>query len=187
MNFSVIRSADTLWGSAAAMELAMQKRHLILLGKELPALESLSQKIRKHADVHVQYFQTDDASTQDIIAVCDYINMHYEVDMLFNFAEIGFEQKLEDYDIHQLDIKLKVNHAAGTLYLHQLLPNLLLHGHALVMQFWCCAAPMQPWQEALVNYNLHYAEFLNSQWKETGLIIKNFTVEVPRTEPVFTF
>lgn len=187
MNFSVIRSADTLWGSAAAMELAMQKRHLILLGKELPALESLRHKIEKHAGIQVQHFQTDDAVTQDIIAVCDHINMHYEVDLLFNFAEIGFEQKLEDFDIHQLDRKLKVSHAAGTLYLHQLLPNLLLHGNALVMQFWCCAAPMQPWQEALVNYNRHYSEFLNSEWKETGLTIKNFTVEVPGNEPVLMF
>lgn len=177
MNFSVIRSADTLWGGAAAMELAMQKRHLILLGKELPALESLRQKIVRHAEVHVQHFKTDDAVTQDIIAVCDHINMHYEVDLLFNFAEIGFEQKLEDYDIYQLDRKLRVSHAAGTLYLHQLLPNLLLHGNALVMQFWSCAAPMQPWQEALLNYNLHYTEYLNSEWMESGLTIKNFTVK----------
>jgi len=183
MNFSVIRSADTLWGGAAAMELAMQKRHLILLGKEIPALESLRQKIGRHADVHVRHFKTDDALTHDIIAVCDHINMHYEVDLLFNFAEIGFGHKLEEYDVHQLDRKLKVCHAAGTLYLHQLLPNLLLHGNALVMQFWCCAAPMQPWQEALVNYNVHYAEFLNSEWKESGLTIKNFAVEVPGTEP----
>jgi hypothetical protein len=179
MNFSVIRRADTLWAGQLAMGLALEKKHLILLGKHLDALEALAHRIHRDADVHIHCFTADDAVTEDIVAVCDHINMHFEVDFLLNFTDIRFAQKLEDYDIRQLDSQLRVNHAACTLYLHQLLPNLLSHGTASVLQLWCCNTPLQPWQQALVDYNEQYASFLNRQWEETGLTIKNLTVEVP--------
>ena len=126
--------------------------------------------VRKHR-VLVHYLVADDADTGSIIAACEKINDRFEVDFLINYAETGFHQRLEDYDIRTLDRKLKTNHASGILYLHQLLPNLLLHAYAQVIDLWHCPHPVPVWEQALLTFNKRFAEHLNSELNEAGLVI----------------
>ncbi len=171
MNFSVIRGADTPWGKSFAKALAADKRHLILIGAKEALLEALVREIVQKHRVLVHYLVADDADTGSIISACEKINDRFEVDFLINYAETGFHQRLEDYDIRTLDRKLKTNHASGILYLHQLLPNLLLHAYAQVIDLWHCPHPVPVWEQALLTFNKRFAEHLNSELNEAGLVI----------------
>ncbi len=176
MNFSVIRGADTPWGKAFAKALAANNRHLILIGTQEAALESLVREIVQKHRVLVHYLVADDADTGSIITACERINDRFEVDLLINYAETGFHQRMEEYDIRTLDRKLKTNHASGILYLHQLLPNLLLHAHARVIGLWHCSHPVAAWEQALLAFYTRFAEHLNLELKDSGLVIKSFAL-----------
>ncbi|WP_342087697.1 SDR family NAD(P)-dependent oxidoreductase [Dyadobacter sp. OTU695] len=181
MNFSVIRGADTLWGKAFAKALAAVNRHLILIGTKEASLESLVREIVQKHRVLVHYLVADDADTGSIIAACEKINDRFEVDLLVNYAETGFLQtgflrSLEDYDIRTLDRKLKASHASGILYLHQLLPNLLLHAHARVIDLWHCAQPVPAWEQALLTFHMRFAEHINAELNDSGLVISSFAL-----------
>ncbi|MBO9613603.1 MAG: SDR family NAD(P)-dependent oxidoreductase [Dyadobacter sp.] len=180
MNFSVIRGADTLWGKSFAKALATDNRHLVLIGAKEAPLEALVREIVQKHRILVHYLVADDADTGSIIAACEKINDRFEVDLLINYAETGFHQRLEDYDIRTLDRKLKTNHASGILYLHQLLPNLLLHAHAQVIDLWHCPHPVPAWEQALLTFNKRFAEHLNSELNESGLVIHSVAL------PAFT-
>lgn len=176
MNFSVIRGADTPWGKAFAKALAAGNRHLILIGAKEAALEMLVREIVQKHRVLVHYLVADDADTGSIIAACEKINDRFEVDLLINYAETGFYRPLEDYDIRTLDRKLKTSHASGILYLHQLLPNLLLHAQARVIDLWHCPQPVPVWEQALLTYHMRFAEHLNSELNGSGLVVSSFAM-----------
>lgn len=176
MNFSVVRGADTLWGNAFAKALAAGNRHLILIGAKEAELEALVREIVQKHRVLVHYLIADDADTGSIVAACEKINDRFEVDLLINYAETGLHQRLEDYDIRALDRKLKTNHASGTLYLHQLLPNLLLHAHARVIDLWHCPHPVPAWEQALLAFHMRFAEHLNAELNDSGLAIDSFAL-----------
>jgi len=176
MNFSVIRGADTLWGKAFAKALAAVNRHLILIGAEEAALESLVREIVQKHKVLVHYLVADDADTGSIIGACEKINDRFEVDLLVNYAETGLFRSLEDYDIGTLDRKLKTSHASGILYLHQLLPNLLLHAHARVIDLWHCTQPVPTWEQALLTFHMRFAEHINAELNDSGLVISSFAL-----------
>ncbi len=176
MNFSVIRGADTLWGKAFAKTLAAANRHLILIGIKEAALEALVREIVQKHRVLVHYLVVDDADTGSMITACEKINDRFEVDFLINYAETGFHRRLEDYDVRTLDRKLKTSHASGILYLHQLLPNLLLHAHARVIDLWHCPHPVPAWEQALLTFHMRFAEHLNSELNDSGLVISSFAL-----------
>lgn len=179
MNFSVVRKADTAWGSAFAKELAQRKRHLILLGSNIAKLIALAEEIMGRYGVSVVYFMADENDTAGIIKVCEKINNDFEVDLLVNYAETGLETDLDAYDIHSLDQRLKSQYATGTLYLHQLLPNLLLHGDPRVIDIWCSADDAAEWERALVTYHMRFVEYLNAGLRETGLRMLGMPVRKP--------
>lgn len=179
MNFSVVRGADSEWGKTFAMALAAHQRHLILVGAEESALKAAAGEIIRLYRVIVHYFVADDSDTASIISVCEKINDHFEVDILVNYAETGLHQRLVDYDIYSLDRRLKTNHASGTLYLHQLLPNLLLHAHARVVDLWCSSYPVSGWEQVLLTFNMRFAEYLNAELYDSGLHISSFSLPVP--------
>ena len=176
MNFSVVRGADTLWGNAFAKALAAGNRHLMLIGAKETALEALVREIVQKHRVLVHYLVTDDTDTGSIIAACEKINDRFEVDLLINYAETGLHRRLEDYDIRELDRKLKSSHASGALYLHQLLPNLLLHAHAQVIDLWHCPHTVPAWEQALLAFHMRFAEHLNTELNDSGLAIESFAL-----------
>lgn len=178
MNFSVIRQADKPWGKAFANALAANHRHLILTGSDEPALEVLVRDIVRKYPVLVHYLVTDDADTASIIAACEKINDRFEVDLLVNYAETGFPLTLENEDIRSLDRKLKTSHASHILFLHQLLPNLLLHAHARVVNLWCSPQSVSVWEQALLTYHIRFAEHLNAEMDDAGLNIASFHLPV---------
>jgi len=171
MNFTVVRGADTPWGNAFARALAADKRHLILLGAREEELQTLLREIIRKHRVLVHYMISDDGDTGSIVSVCEKINDRFEVDLLINYTETGFGQRLDDYDVRSLDRKLKTQHATGILYLHQLLPNLLLHAHAQVIDLWCPSNHASGWEQTLIAFNTRFADYLNAEMRESGLRI----------------
>lgn len=132
MNFSVIRNADTYWGRTFAAAFARQKRNLILLGVDYQALIEISTSLSSYA-VWVVNFEADD-SLDSIIAVCEKINAQYEVDLLLNCPRDFANQKLFDMDIFTLEKRINSDFAGDFYFVHQLLPNLMLHADARIIE-----------------------------------------------------
>ena len=134
MNYAVVRRADTNWGSAFAFELASQKRHLILLGSGKDDLRDMAVRIRLKYQVYIHYFEVDESDMADIISICDQINAHFEVDILINYAEKRSDSNFADLDIYNLGKELRASLIASPVFTHQLLPNLMLHADAGILE-----------------------------------------------------
>lgn len=132
MNYAVIRGADTGWGSAFAAGLAGQKRHLILLGKEGDKLENLAENLRIQSAAKIHCLVVSEDNVSEIISTCNYINDHFEVDLLVNYTEAVSDAM--DLHVNQFVKELTVAQVAGPVFTHQLLPNLLLHADAAIIE-----------------------------------------------------
>ncbi|WP_353723150.1 hypothetical protein [Dyadobacter sp. 676] len=151
---------------------------MILIGTREAALETLVRDIVQNYRVLVHYRVVDDADTGSIISACEKINEGFEVDMLINYTETGWSQRLDDYDVWALDRKLKTSHASGILYLHQLLPNLLLYAHSRVINIWCHSQPLPVWEQALMAFNMRFAGHLDAELNDAGLRIHTIALPV---------
>jgi hypothetical protein len=127
MNFSVIRAADTQLGMAFAAELAAQRRHLLLIGHQKEALAQLGYRLADQFEIKVHYFVNDDSDTAAVIAICNHINDHYDVDCLINLSSAYDAQGFADANITTINKKLTTSVVSGPVFVHQLLPNLLRH------------------------------------------------------------
>ena len=173
MNYSILRGADTQWGKAAAAQLAGQKRHLILLGKEEIHLKELSRDIQSKYSVHVHHYVVDESLTSSIVTICDHINLNFEVDLLINYKEITSNRQFADYNIQELDKKLKTEFISGILFTHQLLPNLMLHANARVLEYAVTALP----EENTVSFG-SLTSYIHGQAQQPGLFTDTSILQV---------
>ncbi|WP_254561687.1 hypothetical protein [Dyadobacter diqingensis] len=179
MNFSVIRNADTEFGKVIAIALAGLGRHLILLGRDLVMLESIGRNLRTHYQVKVFFFLAEDHSTQGILNVCEVINNDFEVDLFVNYTDIDFYGKFIDRSIHKLDRDLRTNYLSGPIYTHQLLPNLMLHANAYVLNLYLSyvSKPSQ-WTTILKAQNINFSNYLGEDMEDSGVIVKACNIEI---------
>jgi short-subunit dehydrogenase len=179
MNFSVIRNADTELGNAIAIALAALGRHLILLGRDSIMLERIGKNLRTHYQVRVFSILAEDHSTQSIINVCEVINNDFQVDLFVNYTEIDFYGKFIDRAIHKLDMDLRTNYISGPIYTHQLLPNLMLHANAYVLNLYLSyvSKPSQ-WTTILRAQNISFSNYLSEDMEDSGVIVKACNIEM---------
>lgn len=183
MNFSVIRNADTELGKAIAIALAALGRHLILLGRDSVMLESIGKNLRAHYQVRVFPILAEDHSTESILNVCEVINNDFQVDLFVNYTEIDFYGKFIDRAIHKLDMDLRTNYLSGPIYTHQLLPNLMLHANAHVLNLYISygSKPSQ-WTTILRAQNISFSNYLGEDMEDSGVIVKACTIEINDTK-----
>jgi len=179
MNFSVIRNANTDLGNAIAITLADLGRHLILLGSDLISLEKMAENLRTSRKVKVFSISADDSSMHSILKACEIINNDFQVDLFINYSEINFYGKFSDQAVQTLDFNLKRNFLTGPIYTHQLLPNLMLHANAYVLNLYSSynSKPSQ-WTTILNEQNINFSNYLGEDVEDSGVIVKACTIEI---------
>lgn len=179
MNFSLIRNADTDLGTAIATELAALGRNLILLGRNLDSLEKTGEQLRNIYKVKVFLFEFNETSTEEIIKICEVINDHFQIDLFVNYSEIDFHGKFTDRPVNKLIADLTTNYISGPIFTHQLLPNLMLHANAFILNLYSSytSKPSQ-WTTILKAQNLNFTNYLNDDMEDTGVFVKACVVEI---------
>jgi short-subunit dehydrogenase len=185
MNFSVIRSADTYWGGVFATELAKHKRHLLLVGKNLTAIELLSQEIRKSFRVTIHCFQLDDSDTDQIIKFCEMVNANFEVDFLLNYSQVRWTGNLVQSSIFELSKALKTSYLASPVFTHQFLPNLVLHANSCVLELGCGSDRIVPFQESVRTFNTSFSNCLRSEIMDSEYDVRVCQAELPWIDEIF--
>lgn len=186
MSYTVLRGADTVWGQQFALKLASEKRHLILLGKNMPVLTDLALRIRNVGKQQVVVYQIDTADSQSIIAVCEVLNAGFEIDCFINYAENDeMIDKWADRSVFELDQLLKSTQFASFIFTHQLLPNLLLHGQPEIINVFDQANVRSPTGRWLIESTSLFFENLQIEYKESGLRVQNIPAKLLDPNGVF--
>ncbi len=182
MNYSVIRNADTYWGRAFAAELARQKRNLILLGIDCQVLKEIAASLKSYG-VGVVYFEADN-SLASIVAVCEKINAQYEVDLLVHCPQDAGDQKLVDMDIFTLQKHINSDFTGDFYFVHQLLPNLLLHADARIVEVLKPDHKDLLLPKMVIDFKSSLARYLNRELNESEPNVKCYTFIVPELDNV---
>ena len=186
MNYTVLRGADTAWGQQFALKLASEKRHLILLGKNMLALTDLALRIRNAGKQEVVVYQIDTVDSQSIVAVCEILNAGFEIDCFINYVENDeVTDKWADRSVFELDQLLKSTQLASFLFAHQLLPNLLLHGRPEIMNVFDKTNARSPIGRWLIESTCLFFENLQKEYSEGGLRVQNIPVKLPDSNGMF--
>jgi len=178
MNFSVVRGADTYFGRAVAQELSGLGKNLLLVGNDRDILEDLEGWIRENSVVKVFHFISDDAFTESIIKLCDHINTHFTVDILFSYIETDISQKFADQNIMHLDRKLKLNYVSAPVYTHQLLPNLLLNADAYIINAVGILESPSQHTEILKQLNVNFSTYLQFDLRDFDIKVAAWDVNL---------
>jgi short-subunit dehydrogenase len=179
MNYTVLRGADTVWGQQFALKLASEKRHLILLGKNMFVLTDLALRIRNAGKQEVAVYQIDTGNTKSIAAVCDTLNAGFEIDCFINYVEYDeVTDKWAERSVFELDQLLKSTQLASFLLTHQLLPNLLLHGQPEIMHVFDKVNARSPTGRWMIESTCLFFENLQTEYKEGGLRVQNIPAKL---------
>lgn len=179
MNYTVLRGADTMWGQQFALKLASEKRHLILLGKNMFTLTDLALRIRNAGKQEVVIYRIDTVDTESIVALCEMLNTGFEIDCFINYVENDeVTDKWAERSVFELDRLLKSTQLASFLLTHQLLPNLLLHDQPEIMNVFDKVNARSPTGRWLVESTCLFFENLQTEYNESGLRVQNIQAKL---------
>ncbi|KAB7703302.1 SDR family oxidoreductase [Plesiomonas shigelloides] len=116
-------------GSELARQLAEQQNSLILLGRDLSALEKLRRSL-PNPEQH-QCLSVDLTDQRQILALASADELQAGIDILINNAGTSHFAWLEDQSPHQINAQLSLNLSAPILLTRTLLPSLHRPGKIL--------------------------------------------------------
>lgn len=173
VTYSVITGASQGLGKAFAFELASLKRNIILVSLPNQGLQKIANNIKKEHRVEVKLFETDFASNENIINLCEWINNNFRIDILINNAGVGGTKRFDDVDINYLNRIIQVNINATTILTHQLLPNLKRESKAYILNVSSIAAftpvgykTIYPASKAFIHY---FSRGLRAELKDSNI------------------
>jgi short-subunit dehydrogenase len=137
MNYFVVQNADTDIGHTVAIDLARQKKNLILIGNDKTRLEELKIQIRSGYSIYVHCLVMLDNSIDAVVRLCEAINDLYFVEGLINIVICDDTTNLDDCSINELSSRLTTELLLPAFMLHQLFPNLMLCADAVWSRIIC--------------------------------------------------
>ena len=138
--FAIVTGASQGLGRAFAIELAKRQIPVILVSLPGQGLKQLSDHIINTYEVDAFYYETNFASTENIIGLGNWLNEHFNIRILINNAGIGGSKRFDEANIDYLDTIIQVNIKATTLLTRQLLPNLKRQPQSYVLNVSSIAA-----------------------------------------------
>ncbi len=173
--YAVVTGASQGLGKSFARELAARGRHLILVslpGQELPAL---AWELNKNYQTDIRCYETDLSVKSNVMALCRWLNAHFEIDTLINNAGLGGTRKFTDASVQYIDAIMQVNVVATSLLTHQLLPNLLKQPEAYILNVSSMAAfspigfkTVYPASKTFIH---SFSRGLSEELKNTGVVV----------------
>jgi len=138
--FAVVTGASQGLGKAFVTALANRKINIILVSLPNENISGLAAETAARFGVKTYYYETDLAQTQNVIALTDWINKHFNIHILINNAGVGGTKKFMDADVNYLNTIMQVNVVATSLITHQLLPNLMKQTESYILNVSSMAA-----------------------------------------------
>lgn len=137
--YSLITGASKGLGKAFSEELAKSGRNLILVSLPDEGLPQFAARLRSMGSDAV-FYETDLTKKENLLALSEWVNETYEIDLLINNAGIGGHSHFLGADVDFINAIIQLNVMAISLLTHQLLPNLLRQEKAYVLNVSSLAA-----------------------------------------------
>lgn len=137
--YALITGASQGLGKAFALELAKKQISTILISLPGEGLDFVASQVEALGQ-EAHCYETDLTQKENIVALAAWVNAHFPLSILINNAGCGGTQPFQDVSLDYLDRIIQLNVKATTLLTHQLLPNLMKHGKAYVLNVGSVAA-----------------------------------------------
>lgn len=174
-SYAVVTGASQGLGKSFAQELAKKGTNLILISLPDQDLPALSFNLQQQFGVQVVYKETDLSIKENVLAVCNWINEHYNVHFLINNAGIGGTKKFEDATAFYIEKIIQLNVLATSLLTHQLLSNLKKQKKSYILNVSSLAAfspigykTVYPASKAFIH---SFSRGLYQELKETNVFV----------------
>ena len=138
--FAVVTGASQGLGKAFVTELATRKINIILVSLPNENISVLATEIATRFGVKTYYYETDLAQTKNVIALTDWLNKHFNINILINNAGVGGTKKFMDANVNYINTIMQVNVVATSIITHQLLPNLMKQTKSYILNVSSMAA-----------------------------------------------
>lgn len=138
--FAVITGSSQGLGKSFAYELAREGWNLILISLPEENLTRISNALNNCFGVQAFHYETDLTIKENVMAVSDWINRNFDVQMLINNAGIGGTKRFDEASSTYIEKIIQLNVLATTLLTHQLLQNLKRQEKAYILNVSSLAA-----------------------------------------------
>jgi short-subunit dehydrogenase len=138
--FAVVTGASQGLGRAIVSTLATRKINIILVSLPNENISFLATDIATRFGVKTYYYETDLAQTKNVVALTDWLNKHFNINILINNAGVGGTKKFMDADVNYINTIMQVNVMATSIITHQLLPNLMKQTESYILNVSSMAA-----------------------------------------------
>lgn len=132
--FTLITGAGKGIGRSIAREMASRKHNLILHSLPGEGLPELCDELNKDFNVLSFYFEADLVDKEGPLALFNFVkNKGYRINILVNNAGTGFDGKIEDYSLNQIDEMILLNIRALTHLTHLFASELKTHEKSYIL------------------------------------------------------
>lgn len=173
--YAVITGASQGLGKSFARQLATRGKNLILVSLPGQQLSAFASELANDYHTDVRFYETDLSVKENVVALCKWLNTCFEIDMLINNAGVGGTRRFTDASLQYIDAIMQVNVVATSLLTHQLLPNLLRHTEAYILNVSSMAAfspigfkTVYPASKTFIH---SFSRGLSEELKNTGVIV----------------
>jgi len=185
--FAVVTGSSQGLGKSFAIQLAKDGWNLILISLPGENLRNLSNSLNNSFGIRAFHYETDLAIKENVMAVSDWINQNFNIQMLVNNAGIGGTKRFDEASSAYIEKIIQLNVVATTLLTHQLLPNLKRQEKSYVLNVSSLAAfspiaykTVYPASKAFIH---SFSRGLYYELKDTSVFVSVVNPGPMRTNP----
>lgn len=138
--FAVVTGASHGLGKAFSKALAKKKINLILVSLPDQKLTDIANDLSVNYGIKTACYETDLTIMENVLALTQWINENFEVNMLINNAGIGGSKKFVDAEVDYINTILQLNVMSTSILTHQLLPNMMKENQSYILNISSIAA-----------------------------------------------
>jgi uncharacterized protein len=182
--FALITGASQGLGRSFAIELARRKINTVLVSLPGENLSHVSEEARS-LGTESFYFETDLLEKKNIMALTEWANQNFNINILINNAGSGGTRSFLGCDADYIDHIIQLNITSTSIITHQILPNMIGQGTSRILNVSSMAAfsPMgyKTVYPASKRFVHHFSKGLRQELKN-----KNVNVSVVYPGPIIT-
>lgn len=185
--FAVVTGSSQGLGKSFAYELAKDGWNLIMISLPYENLTNISKSLSSRFGIRTFHYETDLAIKENVMAVSDWINRNFNIQMLINNVGIGGTKRFDEASSTYIEKIIQLNVLATTLLTHQLLPNLKRQEKSYVLNVSSLAAfsplaykTVYPASKAFIH---SFSRGLYQELKDTSIFVSVVNPGPMRTNP----
>jgi uncharacterized protein len=171
--YTLITGASAGLGKEIAIEYARRHKNLILVALPGRNLQQLCDELTYLYGISAFSYECDLTNESALEELAGYVKGNFSVDYLVNNAGIGGTMRFADSSCEYLDKIIHLNIRATTMLTHLMLPELLLHKKALIVNIASMAAfvpiPYKTIYPASKAFIYSFSRSLSKELRGTGV------------------